>query len=114
MILLTSTSDKLQVVTDAAVTVDVHASYMDYDGSTVTPGRKNSAISTATTTDVVAAPGASVNRNVKTLHIRNKDVSSVNVTVRHTDGTTVVELYHTSLPADGELQYTDALGFLML
>jgi hypothetical protein len=93
VLLLTSTSDLLQVVTSAAVTVDVHASWMDYNGTVVTPGRTNCAISTATTTTVVASPAASVQRNVKTLTIRNRSGSAVDVTVRHTDGTTVAELW---------------------
>src|SRR4030067_324160 len=93
MILLTSTSDKIQVITGQAVTVSVHASYVDYDGSAITPGRLNTAISTATTTDVVPSPGASVSRNLKTLSVRNKHASlTVTVTIQHTDGTTVIEL----------------------
>jgi hypothetical protein len=88
VLLLTSTSDKLQVVTGTAVTVDVHASWIDLASGTVTAGRTNSKITTATTTDVVAAPAASTTRNVKTLHVCNIHASSsVAVTVQHTDGT---------------------------
>lgn len=114
MLLLTSTSDKLQVVTGAAVTVDVHASWVDYTTTAVTPGRTNSAISTATTTDVVAAPAASTYRNVKTLHIRNKHAtSSVDVTVRHTDGTTAVDLRSITLLAGQTLSYVEGAGFTL-
>jgi hypothetical protein len=112
MLLLASTSDKVQIVTDAAVTVDVHASYVDYSGSTVTPGRKNTLISTATTTDVVAAPGASTTRNVKAMEIRNRHASlPVTVTVKHTDGTTVVELYSVALLPGHSLQFLEETGF---
>lgn len=115
MLLLTSISDKLQVVTSSAATVDVHASFMDYDGAVVTPGRQDTAIAAATTTDIVPAPGASVKRNVKTLHIRNRHGStSVDVTIKHTDGSTPVELHKETLLAGEDLQYTDALGFLKL
>ena len=114
MLLLASTSDKIRITTDAAVAVDVHASYADSDGATVTPGRKNTAISTATTTDVVLAPGASVNRNVKTLHARNKGSSAVTVTVIHTDGTTAVELHSVTLLAGEALQYVEGVGFFTL
>lgn len=112
MLLLVSTSDKIQVITGQAVTVDVHASYMDYNGTTVTPGRKNTAISTAVTTDVVAAPGASTQRNIKCLTIRNKNtVNAVDVTVQHTDGTTTVELFKDNLSPGEVIQYTDGDGF---
>lgn len=112
MLLLTSTSDALSVVTGQAVAVDVHASWVDYAAGTVTPGRTNTAISTAATTTVVAAPAASTQRNVKTLHLRNKDASlSVDVTVRHTDGTTIVELIKITLAAGDSLEYIEGVGF---
>ena len=94
MILLTSTSDLIQVVTSAAAQIEVHASYVDISGATVTPGRTNTPhITTATTTTVVASPGASTQRNLKHLNITNDHASvSCEVTVEHTDGTTVIEL----------------------
>lgn len=114
MILLVSTSDKIQLVTDAAVTVDVHASYVDYASGVVTPGRKNTLISTAATTDIVLAPAASTTRNVKSLAIRNRHASlPVTVTVKHTDGTNVPELYACSLEPGDILQYTDETGFFL-
>lgn len=115
MIILADTNDKLQVVTDAAVTVDVHASFMDYASGTVTPGKQNTAITTATTTDVVAAPGASTYRNVKTLHIRNKHAStSVVVTVQYDDNGTDYELHKTTLLAGECLEYIEGVGFFLL
>lgn len=113
MLLCASTTDKVQVITDAAVAVDVHASYMDYDGaSTVTPGRKNTAITTATTTDVVLAPASGVVRNVKYLSVMNTDLSAqVTVTVRHTDGTTPIDLYDVILLAGEKLAFVHGDGF---
>jgi hypothetical protein len=76
---LVLTTDKLQLVTDSTATVDVHASGMDLPtgASPVTvPWKQNTAISTATTTDIVAAPAASTSRNVKTLHIRNRHATT--------------------------------------
>lgn len=94
MLLLTSTSDVIRVVTGTATsTIDVHASYVDISGDTVTPGRTNTEITTATTTTVVASPAASTQRNVKGLYITNDSVgTNCDVRVEHSDGTTVVEL----------------------
>jgi len=112
MILLTSTSDQLQVITSAAVTVDVHSSWVDTLGSNITPGRTNTNISTAATTTVTGSPAGSTERNVKTLHVRNRHASlSTDVTVQHTDGTTIVRLFKTTLYAGGMLQMTDQGGF---
>ncbi len=94
MLNLASTSDLIRVVTGAAADIDVHASWVDLSGTTVTAGRQNTApITTATTTTVVPSPGASTVRNVKGLYITNNHVSaSCRVEVEHTDGTNVIEL----------------------
>lgn len=93
MIILASTSDIIRVVTSHAAQVEVHASFVDLNGTTVTPGRTNTLITTATTTTVVASPGASTVRNIKHLNITNDHVGqSCNVTVEHSDGTIVIEL----------------------
>lgn len=115
MLLLTSTSDKIRVTTSAAVTTDVHASYVDYNGTTVTPGRLNTPITTATTTDVVASPGSSTQRNVKALHIRNRHATTVQaVTVIHTDGTNAMELVKVTLSAGYTLAFDEGAGFRVL
>ena len=93
MIILASTADLVRVVTSHAALVEVHASYVDLNGTTVTPGRLNTLISTATTTTVVASPASATVRNIKHLNITNDHASqSCSVTVEHSDGTTVIEL----------------------
>ncbi len=112
MLLLASTSDVLRVVTSDAVTVQVHASYVDLNGTTVTPGRKNTSITTATTTSAVLAPGASTVRNVKFLSIKNVDPSSaLIVTIQHFDGSTSVNLEEATLAPGATLTYTEDSGF---
>lgn len=94
MLLLTTTSDVVRVVTSAAAnSIDCHASWMDTNGTTVTPGRQNTIITTATTTTVVPSPGSGVTRNLKGLYITNDSVgTSCIVSVDHFDGTNQVEL----------------------
>lgn len=112
MLLLASTADLLRIVTSAAVTVDVHASWVDLNGSTVTPGRANTAISTAATTTVVPSPAASTYRTVKSLTVRNRHATTAqDVTVVHTDGTTAAELIKVTLAAGECLHYHEAAGF---
>src|SRR5579872_6831430 len=114
MLLLTnSPAQKLQVVTDAASSVDVNASYMDVNGTTVTPGSAVANISTATTTDVVATPGASTTRNVKTLHLRNAHATvAVTVTVQNNSGGTAYTLHKVVLQAGEMLEYVEGQGFV--
>ena len=94
MLNLTSTSHIVRVITSAAANVECHASWGDFNGTTVTLGGFNTPnITTATTTTVVAAPGASVTRNVKGLYITNVSTSaSTRVAVELFDGTTAAEL----------------------
>lgn len=109
MLLLTSTSDKVQVVTaSGGAAVKVHASFLDVTtGPTFTALRTNTAsITTATTTDVVAAPAASTQRNVKLLVCRNDHASaSETVTIQHTDGTNVQPLWKGVLAAGESVIY---------
>ena len=120
MILLTSTSDLIKLVTSvAANSIDVHASYVDLSGSTVTPGRQNTKITTATTTNIVLSPAASTQRNLKGLYVTNNSTgTSCNVAVQHFDGTNTVELVEfVLLPGenmahreDGSWVHRDAQG----
>jgi hypothetical protein len=117
LILTNAGTDKLQLVTDAAVTVDVHATWIDRHTSTSaqTLGRTNTAITTAATTDIVATPGSSLVRIVKTLHIRNKHATtSVKVTVLYDQNGTDFELHSATLLAGESLEYVEGIGWFLL
>jgi len=118
MILLTSTSDKIQVITSTAAAIAVHATYIDapkplVPGSSYPPDRKNTLISSATTTDVVLSPGASTARNVKFCSVKNTDgaLASV-VSIIHTDGTTAATLWGGTLQPGDAVQAGDDGKFL--
>lgn len=111
MILLTTTSDVLRIVTDAAADVDTFFSFVDRNGTTDTPGNQDAAITTATTTTVVSAPGASTYRNIRNGAIRNKDTISVKVTVEFYDGTNAREVVEVTLAPDASLHYEDGRGW---
>lgn len=117
MLILASTSDLLRVTTEVASAVDVHASWADMASSVVTPGRTNTAISTATTTTVVASPAASTYRTVKQLVIRNSHAAPTlrnRVTVLHSDGTTIPELISAGLQPGESLIYEEHRGFFVV
>ncbi len=120
MLNLASISDVVRVVTTTAAQIEVHASWVDLLGTTVTAGRTNTPnITTATTTTVVPSPSVGAVRNVKHLNITNDHASQqCYVTVEHTDGTTVAELIAVSLlpgenmvlGEDGRWTHYDANG----
>lgn len=109
MLLLTSTSDVVRLVTSAAAsTIEVHASWVDLSAGATTPDRKNTRITTATTTTIVPSPAASTQRNVKAIYITNNSVgTSCTVGVEHTDGTNVVELMQFVLLPGENLGYRE-------
>lgn len=110
MLNLDTTTALVRLVTSGTADIDVNASYVDFTApDTFTADGQNTLITTATTTTVVASPGASIKRNIKGLNIRNAHASSANtVTVEHTDGTTAVELFKVTLAAGEVLILNDA------
>jgi hypothetical protein len=80
MIVLTSFTDSIFCFASAAAALNVHASWVDWNGSTPTPGRQNSVI-TGTSALVVGAPGAGLQRCLKYLSFYNAGTSSINLAV---------------------------------
>lgn len=104
--ILSSVSDLIRIITASAVTVDVQASWSDQTTTLFTPGRTNTAITTATTTTVVGSPAASTQRLIQSLKIKNKHAASSNlITVEHYDGATAVQTIKYTLLAGEMLQY---------
>lgn len=117
MLLLAATNDIFEIVTDVACTLDVHVSYVDANNATLVPsgaGRQNTAITTATTTTILSAPGASTVRNMKTLKARNKGSTAVSVTVQFDQAGTNYEMHKVTLLAGECLQYIEGIGFFVL
>lgn len=112
MLLLTSTSDKLRIITGSALNTDTHGSYIDLASGSVTPGRENHQRATASTFDLVGVPAASTYRNVKAVAVYNRDATNVQtVTITHTDGTTEVDLVKASLLPGESLHYAESAGW---
>lgn len=114
MLILGSTTDKLQVVTSAAATVDVYAGYADMDDTTkaVLVDRQLTAISTATTTDVVAAPASGASRRVGNLKVENKHASvTTDVTVLYNANGTTYQIEKVTLGPGERLGYQEGVGF---
>lgn len=116
--LLQSASDKLQLVTSAAGDIDVHVSWVDTDATVTTssnmvPGKTNTTITTATTTDIVATPASGLVRNVKFLSVRNVHASVSNaVTVTYTTtGPASYDLVKCTLLTDEELVCREGIWF---
>lgn len=116
MLPLTTTSAKMQVVTDAAASVDVCSAWVEKNQSTqaiTAEGMTTANIATATTQDNIPGPPASgITRNVRQMTIRNKHASqTVNVTVLYHDGTNAREIKSSSLAPGEELHYQEGVNW---
>lgn len=108
--ILDSTTKSLEVVTTTTAAVDYAVSFVDYTSTTVTPADTQGAITTATTTTYVSAPGASTQRQLRRASFRNKSTDSSNkLTFQKDVSGTNYELYSVTL-APGESVKIDSEG----
>jgi hypothetical protein len=112
-------TDKLQVITGVgSSSIQCHVSWVDLPtgvSPTPVPGRTNTAISTATTTDVCATPAASTNRNVKTIHIYNDHATvSQDVTIQYNANATLVPLFKATIAPGECIEYIEGVGFFVI
>jgi hypothetical protein len=115
-IILAAITEKLELVTSAASTVEVNVTYMDVNNATglISGGAKqDTAISTATTTGILASSAAGSLRNVKQITIRNKGaLFSNDVTLRLNQNATIFELHKQTLLPGQALIYIEGVGFI--
>jgi len=81
-VLLTATTEILELTTSSTASTDYIVSYADLTSSTFTPGSTQGNITTATTTTILSAPAASTQRQVKLITVRNKGTASQTVILK--------------------------------
>lgn len=117
MILLTETTDTLQVLLGNSVASNqwvLYCSYADISTTTFTPSATNMLTNNTTPVTLVDSPLSGTQRQIKYISVYNADSASGTVTVRfNANGTTRV-LCTTSLASGYKLEYTDGRGFQAL
>lgn len=109
-IVLEASTDSLELVTSTAAGIDYNCSWTDGTTTTFTPGKSAGAISSATTTPIVAAPAASTQRNILNCTFRNTSTTTANVlTVQRDVSTTNRTMFQTTL-APGEMLVVNQNG----
>ena len=117
MIFLTATSETLTLDTAAALSLDWSAGYVDIDSTTgATPGSEQGSVASVTTTTVVAAPAASVQRQLKSFIAVNKHAAlTQTVTLNKVTGAGTFALARNVALAPNEtLLWVDSIGFQVL
>lgn len=115
MLTLSATTQSLQLVSSSSSALSVVASWGDLTSGGIDLGSNQVAISSATTTEIVAAPGASTDRQVKGITIRNTGAASNTVTVlKDVSGTDYTVTPAVALSPGEALHYHCAQGWRVL
>lgn len=114
MIVLTQTTDVIQVLLGGAVTtaqLNCMANYRDITTTAYTPGRTIANTNNTTAVAIVPSPGASTQRVVDFLSVFNADTVNAQVTIRFSDNGTFYTLFRCVLGPGEKLEYIDGQGF---
>jgi len=83
------------------------ASWADMSGSSFTPGSSTSQTNDSTAVTVVAAPGSSIQRQVKSISIYNDDSADAAVSIIYNDNSTLRTLANITLEPSETLQFAE-------
>jgi hypothetical protein len=113
MLFLTATTETFSITTTTTNSTDWSVGYVDMDTTTgATAGASQGNIASATSTTIVAAPAASVQRQLKSMTITNKGGTSQTVTLNKITGAgTYAICRNVILTPNQELVYIDSIGF---
>jgi hypothetical protein len=115
MLILTETTDKLQIVLTAAKTANdmqCYSAWRDIGATTFVAGRTIVDSNGVTDVDLVAAPLSSIQRAIDYLSIYNNDTALKTVIVKIDANGTEKILWKQDVAAGGVLEYTTQLGWI--
>lgn len=115
MIVLTETTDKIQIAlaaTVAANQLQCMSSWRDVTTTTYVPGRTLVLTNNGSDVDIVGSPSASTQRVVDFLSVYNADTVNATVTVKLDANGTEYILWKGTLATGESMQYTDDSGFI--
>lgn len=117
MIVLTETTDNLQIVLGGAITTNqlrCVSSWRDITTTAYTPGRTVTNTNNTTDVNVVPAPASSTQRVVDFLSVHNADTVAATVTVKFDANGTEYIIWSGELLPGSTLQYVDGGGFAVV
>jgi hypothetical protein len=117
MIILTNTTDTLQVILGQAVATNQMQCYVAFrttTSSAITPASQLSTTNSTTTVNIVSSPGASEQRIIDFISIDNADTAPNDITVRFNDNGTFYTLFKARLNSGDKLEYQDGKGFKVI
>lgn len=111
---LGSTTETLELLTGAAQSTDWQVSWVDIPASGASSaGQADGNVSLATTTPIVAAPGAGVHRQIQWVQVRNRGTSSQTITLKKDISGTERLMHQAVLAANESMEWTPNLGLVV-
>ena len=117
MIILTQTTDKIQVKLSGVVSANqlhCYSVFRDTTTTGITPSRNVVLTNDTTSVDLVGSPSSSTQRNVEYLNVYNADTSSAIVTFLFNDNGTTYEINVATLLPGEKVEYQSGIGFKVL
>jgi hypothetical protein len=114
MLVLTATTDNIQVVLGATVTTNqlqCVSAWRDVTTTTYTPGRTVTNTNNTTDVNIVPAPNSSTQRVVDLISVYNKDTVLQTVTIKFDDNGTEYIIWKGDVAVGGRVEYSEGEGF---
>jgi len=114
MIILSNTTDNLQIVLGGTVTanqLNIVTSWRDIDTTTYTAGRTLTNSNNTTDVNIVPAPAASTQRVVDFISVYNADTADAVVTIKFDASGTEYVIYKDVLSSGDTLRFIEGSGF---
>lgn len=117
MLILTNTTDTLEVVLGGNIVTSqlkCYSSYRDITSTTITPQRNALNTNNTTAVNIVGSPASSTQRVIDYLSIFNTDTNTAIVTVRLNDNGTTYILFQATLGVGEKIEYVEGSGFKVI
>lgn len=117
MLILSTTTDKIQVVLSgnvATTQLKCYAAYNDTTTTSITPGRNATLTNNTTAVDLVSSPPGSTQRLVSYLSVYNSDTANATVTVNVVSTSTSYPVFSSTLMSGDKLEYQQGDGFKII
>ena len=117
MIILTNTTDKIQVKLGSTITTNqlrCFSSFRDTTTTSITPLRNVLNTNGVTAIDLVPAPVSSTQRIVDYISVYNSDTINQIVTILFNDNATLYELFVATLAPGEKIEFQEGQGFKVL
>lgn len=114
MLVLDATTKKIQAKLASAPTtsnLEVATAYADITTTSFTPANNLTTISGNTDTDIISAPGASTQRQIKYISVYNCDTETHSLTIKIDNSGTDYRIWNGTLASGERLEFVDGIGF---